>query len=217
MGIEVPDVRLVPVGEVRGLPDQAHIIGGHALVIKRFDRDDHGGLVHMEGFAQVFGQFPATKYHNSSYANIASVLLAETGGGAVEEFFRRLVFNTFIGNRDMHLKNGSLLYTDPVKPVLAPAYDYVSTIPYIATDGHAPGFGGVKHLGGITAEQVRRFAGKVTYAPSPLWKIMEEIRETLPGAWANLPARAQIPSQIDAKIDAHIARVAANISPGGKI
>jgi hypothetical protein len=41
------------------------------------------------------------------------------------------VFNTLIGNADMHLKNWSLIYPDRRNAALAPAYDVVSTIAYI--------------------------------------------------------------------------------------
>ncbi len=212
MDIEVPEVRLVAPDDIGGLPGQARVTNGNALMVKRFDRDDKGGFVHMEDFAQVFGYFPAAKYENSSAANIAHVLLAESGAPTVEEFFRRLVFNTFIGNGDMHLKNWSLLYRDRVTPVLAPAYDYVSTIAYMLDDSHALGFGGVKGLGNITVDQVRRFADKAAYPPSPLWRIVEEIRETLPAVWSSHSARACMPPEIDVKIDAHIRKVAASIS-----
>jgi serine/threonine-protein kinase HipA len=48
------------------------------------------------------------KYKKRSYANIASVLWAETGDKGKFEFVRRLVFSVVIGNADMHLKNWSL-------------------------------------------------------------------------------------------------------------
>ena len=48
----------------------------------------------MEDFAQVFGLFPEDKYGHRSYANIASVLWAETGDADTYEFTRRLVFSS---------------------------------------------------------------------------------------------------------------------------
>ena len=53
---------------------------------------------------------------------------------ALIEFTRRMIFNVLIGNGDAHLKNWTLLYADGKKPHLSPAYDLVSTIPYIASD-----------------------------------------------------------------------------------
>ena len=47
--------------------------------MQRFDRAPGGERIHMEDFAQVFALFPDDKYDRRSYANIASVLWAETG------------------------------------------------------------------------------------------------------------------------------------------
>ena len=93
----------------------------------------------MEDFAQVFGVFPDHKYEKRSYRSIAEVLAIETTGADVAEYFRRLVFSTLIGNADMHLKNWSLIYSDQRTPMLAPAYDLLSTIPYWPAAGSVDG------------------------------------------------------------------------------
>ncbi len=72
------------------LPEQTHTVGGRALAVKRFDRLADGTPVHMEDFAQVFGEFPNNKYKFHSYANIAAVLSAEIGEDAVIEFVQRV-------------------------------------------------------------------------------------------------------------------------------
>jgi hypothetical protein len=79
--------------------------------VKRFDRVPQGP-VHIEDFAQVFRVFREDKYKKASYRNIAEVIAAEAGNDGVAEFVRRLVFNTLIGNANMHLKNWSLIYPD---------------------------------------------------------------------------------------------------------
>jgi len=89
-GIAVPEIRLVPVGEIRGLPEAAARMEGKALVVERFDRAAGARRIQMEDFAQVFGLFPDDKRGHRSYANIASVLWAETGEGGTYEFVRRL-------------------------------------------------------------------------------------------------------------------------------
>ena len=131
IGIPVPHVKLVPISEIEGLPRDTGKMEGKALAVQRFDRTPEGGRIHMEDFAQVFGIYADDKYDKRSYANIAQVLSVETGDDAVMDFTRRLAFSVLIGNADMHLKNWSLLYLDRRKPSLAPAYDYVSTIPYL--------------------------------------------------------------------------------------
>ncbi len=79
VGISVPEIRLVPISNIRGLPPAAARMEGKTLVVQRFDRAAGGRRIHMEDFAQVFGLFHDDKYGHRSYADIASVLWAETG------------------------------------------------------------------------------------------------------------------------------------------
>ncbi len=168
VGIAVPENRLVEIGKIKGLPEEAHTAGSKALAVQRFDRVPGGDPVHMEDFAQVFGLFPDDKYGRRSYANIAAVLWAETGEEATWEFVRRLVFSVLIGNADMHLKNWSLLYPDKRTPVLSPAYDFIATLPYLPKDELALNFGDSRSLSEITPDQMRRFADAARIPASPL-------------------------------------------------
>jgi serine/threonine-protein kinase HipA len=133
MGMDVPELQLVEPRSIAGLPEGMDRLKGPALAMKRFDRTPEGP-VHIEDFAQIFGVWPEDKYKKASYRNIAEVIAAEAGNGGVAEFIRRLVFNTLIGNADMHLKNWSLIYPDRRIAMLSPAYDFVSTIHYIPDD-----------------------------------------------------------------------------------
>ncbi len=211
VGIPVPDAKLVPISDIEGLPRDAGKMEGQALAVQRFDRTPEGGRIHMEDFAQVFGIYPDDKYDKRSYANIAHVLLAEAGDDAVMDFTRRLAFSVLIGNADMHLKNWSLLYLDRRKATLAPAYDYVSTIPYLPDDRLALGFGGSKEISTITQDQIRRFADTARLAVSPLWRLVQETSEKTVTAWKSLEEKALIPVKIRKAIDEHIARVAGSI------
>jgi len=83
VGIAVPENRLVAIGKIKVLPEDAHTAGGKAHAVQRFDRVPGGDPVHMEDFAQVFGLFPDDKYGRRSYASIAAVLWAEAGEDAV--------------------------------------------------------------------------------------------------------------------------------------
>jgi serine/threonine-protein kinase HipA len=210
-GIVVPDNRLVEVSEIKGLPEEARAPGSKALAVKRFDRVPGGDPVHMEDFAQVFGQFPNDKYHFRSYANIASVLWAEAGEDAMVEFVRRLVFSVVIGNADMHLKNWSLLYPDRRQPVLSPGYDFVATLPYIPHDTLALSFGGSRSLSEITPGQMRRFADTARIPASPLWKVAVETTERAAAAWKGLEQADLLPKDLRASIDKQILAVAATV------
>src|SRR6266576_623106 len=92
VGIAVPPLRIVDVANIKGLPQEVRTTGGTALAVERFDRLLGGDPVHMEDFAQVFGLFPDDKYGRRSYANIASVLWAETGQEATYEFVAMLPY-----------------------------------------------------------------------------------------------------------------------------
>ena len=212
VGIDVPHNRLVDVATIKGLPEEARAPRAKALAVQRFDRIPGGDPVHMEDFAQVFGLFPGDKYGHRSYANIASVLWAESGEEATHEFVRRLVFSVLIGNADMHLKNWSLLYPDRRKPVLSPAYDFVATLPYIPGDTLPLNFGGSKSLDGITPDQMRSFADKARIPASPLWQIAVETAERTAAAWKTLEHADMLPKEMRASIEKQILAVAATVT-----
>ena len=129
-GIDTPEVHLVAVADVGGLPRDLAGEWMHdrrALAVRRFDRAADGVRVHTEDFAQVFGSYPDAKYDRFGYRDIARVLGAFTDENAVGQFARRLMYSALVGNADMHLKNWSLIYRDPRQAELAPAYDLLST------------------------------------------------------------------------------------------
>jgi serine/threonine-protein kinase HipA len=208
-GISVPENKLVDIPGIKGLPKQAHTVEGRALAVKRFDRLPNGEPVHMEDFAQVFGQFPNDKYKHRSYANIAAVLWAESGEEATWEFVRRLVFSVVIGNADMHLKNWSLLYPDRRTPVLSPGYDFVATLPYIPGDTLGLSFGDSRSLSEITPDQMRRFADTARIPTSPLWQIAVETAERTAESWKTLEQADLLPKEMRASIEKQILMIAA--------
>jgi len=212
-GVDVPEVRLVAVADIEGFPNDAgppEDAGAerHALAVRRFDRDDQGGRVHMEDFAQVFGIHPDGKYEGRGYANIAAVLAAETGNVGVREYMRRLAFTVVTGNGDMHLKNWSLLYPDTQTPILAPAYDLVATTPYFPKDELALTLGGRRGLDGLTRDQVRRFAERADLTVGPLWDIVEETTALVVRAWRDHGPKDLLPEKVRDAIDRQIKRAA---------
>lgn len=160
MGMDIPEIRLVDLTHIAGLPQNIDSVKGQALAVRRFDRTETGPL-HMEDFAQVFGVYPDDKYKKGSYKNIAEVLWQEIGQEGIAEFIRRVVFNTLIGNADMHLKNFSLLYPDRRHAKLSPGYDFVSTISYIADENMALKLVKSKRMAELSLEQLSYLAAKV--------------------------------------------------------
>lgn len=131
-GIEVPETRLVERELVDQVPDAPWGDETHAYAIRRFDRDGARGLIHIEDLAQVRNQYPENKYAGS-FETVAGLVYRGRDTRALQEFVRRLAFNVCIGNGDSHLKNWSLIYRDPRRPTLAPAYDLVATFVYRPT------------------------------------------------------------------------------------
>jgi serine/threonine-protein kinase HipA len=211
VGIEVPRTELIDTSAIRGLPADAGAIEGKALAVWRFDRGEKGKTIHMEDFAQVFGLYPQDKYHHRSYANIASVLRAETGEAGTYEFFRRLVFSVLIGNGDMHLKNWSLLYPDGRTPVLSPAYDFVATFPYIPNDSLALTFGDSRSLSEIDTDQARRFADTARLPVSPLWRQVIDVADRTVAAWDQLAEKDLLPEKMRKAIGNQVLTVAKNV------
>lgn len=208
IGIAVPANKLVKIDDINGLPEEAHTVGKTALAVERFDRLPDRMRVHMEDFAQVFGLYPRDKYGRRSYANIASVLWAEAGQEATYEFVKRVVFSVVMGNADMHLKNWTLLYPDRRTPALSPAYDLVSTVPYLPNDTLALNFGDSRDLHEITKDQIRRFAEAARIPVSPLWKIVTETTERTYESWTTLEHRDPLPNEMRAAIEKQILGVA---------
>ena len=208
IGINVPEIRLLPVEEIAGLPEDVNRVPGQALAVRRFDRLADGTRVHTEDFAQVFGIYPDDKYKGRNYANIAAVLAAEAGEAAVHEFMRRLVFTVLTGNGDMHLKNWTLLYPDNRAPILSPAYDLVATVPYLPKDNLALNFGGEKNIGHIMPDQVRRFAENAGLPVNQLWTLAQETSAHIVDAWRDHVPRDLLPAELREAIDKQIERAA---------
>lgn len=183
IGIDVPKTALVPLEHISGIPKDIKRFGTHAFVIKRFDRNDDGSSTHMEDFAQIFGVYPEKKYRAASFRNIAEVIFGEVGLSGLTDFIRRFVFNALIGNGDMHLKNWSLIYPNGRKAKLAPAYDYVSTLPYIPEDALALNFSGTKAFTDLTLERFKHFADKSGFPVKPILDAAEETVARFAKAW----------------------------------
>jgi serine/threonine-protein kinase HipA len=176
VGIDVPEIALLPIEEVEGLPREFDRLGENVFVIKRFDRTQEGSAIHVEDFAQVFGVYPEKKYQKASYRNIAEVIWKECGEVGIVEFVRRFVFNALIGNGDMHLKNWSLIYREKNKAALAPAYDFVSTILYLPEDRLALNFMHSRDFESLTLNQFKRFCAK---AQLPERLVLDTVGETI--------------------------------------
>ena len=132
VGVNIPEIKLVELKQLDNLPDIQLPNEIHAYAIKRFDRQE-GQRVHTEDFAQVFQVYSHEKYKKFNYEQIANAMYQYGSQGLkdVQQMARRLLVNILLANGDAHLKNWSLIYPDSKRPMLSPAYDIVSTLPYV--------------------------------------------------------------------------------------
>ena len=213
IGIDVPETRLLPVRDIANLPEGIGRFGDTAFAVRRFDRADDGSAVHAEDFAQVFNLYPEDKYGRASYRNICEVIWTETGEPGITEFIRRLVFNALIGNADMHLKNWSLLYPDGRTAALAPAYDYVSTIAYLADDSMALKCVQSKEFSRFSMDELHSLADKAFLPHTIVLKTARETVDRFRVAWTAEKAHLGLPGATVAAIDAHLTRVPIAAAP----
>ncbi|CUB03577.1 type II toxin-antitoxin system HipA family toxin [Marinomonas fungiae] len=203
LGMDVPETQLLPIDQIANIPNGIGRFGDSAFAIKRFDRFD-GKAIHTEDFAQVFGVYPQDKYKKASMRNIAQVIGIEGQDEDIAEFTRRLVFNTLIGNADMHLKNWSVIYKDKRTASIAPAYDFVSTIPYIPDDSASLKVSRSKKFSDFTLDELSHLAAK---AMLPEKLVLDTAKETVAGfheIWAKEKAHLPLTKSMIAAIETHL-------------
>lgn len=207
VGIDVPAIKLIDVRDIGNLPDATEALRGQALAVRRFDRLADGTRVHVEDFAQIFGVYPADKYRKASYANIASVIAAESGLEDIAEFVRRLTFSALIGNADMHLKNVSLIYPDTRKAALAPAYDLVPTILHIPDEHAALKVSRTRRFDELSADELRHFAARARLPEKIVLDAALATVESFHRHWQAEKKNLPVSADAIARIEAHAARV----------
>ena len=220
VGIEIPEVRLVPMRDVKGIPEIAPdspLADAQALAIRRFDRNQ-GQRVHTEDFAQVFSQYPERKYQKFTYANIGRILAVYADDRAVDQFARRLIYSALIGNADMHLKNWSLIYRDGVTPELSPAYDMLSTVAHMGDPTMALRLGKATHWSFLTLDDFSRLADRMGVASAAVLEPVKETIEMFRSTWQRLGSDLPVSQGVSKAIEEQLGRVPAVAAPrsGGR-
>jgi len=206
-GIDIPEIQLVPLDDIAGLPTDLGALRGSALAVKRFDRDGDGGTVHIEDFAQVFGVYPEEKYGRAGYRNVAEVIWAEIGEKGIAEFIRRLVFSVLIGNADLHLKNWSLTYPDRRRAALAPAYDFVSTIAYLDDRDMALTIGRSKKMWDLTTDELSYLAAKARLPEKLVLNAAKDTVNRFRQTWADRRSDLPLAARVLDVVDSHLRNV----------
>jgi serine/threonine-protein kinase HipA len=175
-GINVPDTLLM---EERGL---AH------FMIKRFDRDGDsrvhmhtlGGMHHVD-YNQP-GLFSYEQY-------LRTVLQLNCGYGALEEAFRRTVFNFAAVNQDDHVKNFSFLMDTSGTWSLAPSYDVTYAKGRTFTRVHQMTLAGKSS--GITRRDLLQF-GKDMDIKHDGEHVIQQVADSL-ATWETHASEARVP------------------------
>ncbi len=204
VGIDVPAIRLIEMDAIENLPEGVNVRGKHAYVIQRFDRLAKEP-VHIEDFAQIFGIYPELKYKKATMRRIAQVIGAEGQEADITEFVRRLVFNTLIGNADMHLKNWSLVYPDGRRAALAAAYDFVSTIAYIRDETAALKVSRSARFDEFTSDELAHMAAKARLPEKQVLNTAAETVALFHQHWKrearNLPLAKDVIAAVEHQLD----------------
>ena len=208
LGMDVPETQLLSINQIANIPDGIGKFGdafknAQAFVIKRFDRAGDQA-VHIEDFAQVFGVYPQDKYKKASMRNIAQVIGIEGQDEDIAEFTHRLVFNTLIGNADMHLKNWSVIYKDKRAASIAPAYDFVSTIPYIPDDSTSLKVSRSKKFSDFTLDELSHLAAKAMLPEKLVLDTAKQIVAGFHEIWAKEKAHLPLTKSMIEAIETHL-------------
>lgn len=207
-GIAVPELSLIPLDRVQGIPKELLSRGSNAFVIRRFDRIGPE-RVHTEDFAQVLSRLPTPtgKYGGANYETLGNILYALGGREDLEEFVRRLVAMVLMGNGDAHLKNWSLIYADGRTARLAPAYDLVATGIYVSgVETLALNLAKTKSFEDVSLESFRRMARKLDMpSDRDLDDVVRQSLNDLQASWlkvrSDLPARPELLEWVDHRLN----------------
>lgn len=207
VGIDVPEVRLIDMERIAGLPPDLLPSGmpsEPALAVRRFDRVAEG-RVHMEDFGQVLERRPEDKYGPRGYAHIALPLGAYCDARSLAQFAARLMFSALVGNGDLHAKNWSLLYRDGRTPELSPAYDLLCTTAYIPGDTPALAIGSARRWESLGPDDFAELADSAHVARAVFVRAAQETCERFRDSWRDiaqdLPLRDDIRAAIERQLE----------------
>ncbi|WP_252177931.1 type II toxin-antitoxin system HipA family toxin [Endozoicomonas sp. 4G] len=192
IGVHIPDIQLIPLEKLDNLPDIVLPNESMAFGIRRFDRSGNKNekiRIHAEDFAQIFELYAHKKYHHANYEQIGRIIyqFGQNGLADLQQMTRRLLANILLANGDAHLKNWSMIYPDRIHPQLSPAYDIVTTLPYVRGEtGSALNMGKEKVWKNITMDTFRYWSTRIG-APWPAIKVhLDDALETARAHWPTL-------------------------------
>ncbi len=201
VGIEVPDIRLLPGADLSGLPEGLISAEEMAFAVRRFDRMPEG-RVHQEDFAQVREVSVDTKYDKATYTGLAKFIKAVCPQD-IEEYLRRLTAIVVMGNLDAHLKNWTLRYVGGRSARLSPAYDFVSVSSYDEFRAEELAFpiNGGKSAKLVTLDNFRNLARRAGLDTDQVARAVKETVAALVDTWPQVKRELPVPSFVMSHMD----------------
>lgn len=180
-GIAVPETQLLEAA------------GGCHFLTRRFDRTADGARLHLHSYS---GLTHTPLRDGLEYADLLALARALTNDQrAVEEIFRRAVFNVAAANDDDHGRNHAFLLDNSGAWKLAPAYDLT-----LATYPLASGFRAARVMGkagAITRGDLKRLGNEqgVRHVDAAIDQVMDAL-----GGWERHANEHGLPKSIAAMV-----------------
>lgn len=184
-GIDVPETRLLEAA------------GGCHFLSRRFDRTKDGKRVHLHSYSGLTHTPLRDGLEYGDLMNLARVLTGDER--AVEEIFRRAVFNVAAVNDDDHGRNHAFLMDERGTWKLAPAFDLT-----FATNPLTSGFRAGR-IGGRAMNVTRKDLKKLGEEQG-VRKIDEKIDQVLEavGDWPRFAEDARMPDREISRIEGEL-------------
>jgi serine/threonine-protein kinase HipA len=195
-GLRVPDAEIVR--------DRA---GRPGLLVRRFDRVEHGGDVlrlAQEDACQLLGRYPADKYR-LPYRDVARGVLEVSTIPAVDalELVVLAAFSYLVGNGDLHAKNVSAGETTSGDVRLTPAYDLLSTLAYVGDDPMALRIDGRDR--NLRRPHLVEFGGRLGVRERALARALDRMCDVVPAWIARIP-EIGLDERVTARLQRELAR-----------
>lgn len=173
--------------------------GRRHFMTRRFDRDRHGGKRHMQSLcalAHFDYNLPGAYSYEQAFQVIRRLGL---GPNAVEQQFRRMVFNLVARNHDDHVKNIAFLMDKRGQWRLSPAFDV--TFSYNPggdwTSSHQMSVNGKRD--GFELEDLRACARNAAMKRGRAETILAEVKAAV-AEWPRFADRADLPLEISRRL-----------------
>jgi serine/threonine-protein kinase HipA len=175
--------------------------GRRHFMTRRFDRTQDGDKLHLQSLGAL-AHFDLNDPNAYSYEQaLLTIRRLGLGMAAIEEQFRRMVFNVLARNQDDHVKNIAFLMDRRGRWSLAPAFDitYAHNPSGDWTARHQMSVNGLRD--GFAFRDFQAVADVASMRRGRAREIVEEVRAAVLG-WPRLAAEAGVPEPTAAAIGA---------------